>query len=187
MKSKAKFMMKQEYVISRETTAIIPRFDENGYLNSKICKKSGITNAGLSPFDIIDTNLRYRGSSMRGALEGAQAILDKKNMNPLILDKENNIILIPCCSPFREDCVWVSLQHVKRYDRAGNKKTKVELSNRNTIILDVSVFTFHQKMLRGYELLYKMQAQKEQFEEKAMDPGVTYHLMRGDCGLNYEG
>ena len=187
MKFKSKFTMKQEYAISRETTVILPNHDENGFLNSKICKRDGISHAELSPFNLIDTNLRFRGSSIRGAMEGAQAILDKKNMNPLILDKEREIILIPCWSPFREDCVWVSLKHVKSYHRSGNKKTRVLLSSGHTIILDVSEHSFSQKVLRAYELLYKIQAQKENFEEKAMEAGVQYHLIKGDGERNYRG
>ena len=126
-KTKINSEMKREYAISSETIVILPEFDENGFLNSKVCKRDGISKAGLSPFNLIDTNLRFRGSSMRGALDGAQAILDKKNMNPLILDRERDMILFPCRSPFREDCVWLSLRHVKSYKRSGASHTQVEL------------------------------------------------------------
>ncbi|OHX55184.1 hypothetical protein BB776_05595 [Planococcus salinarum] len=186
-KTKVNSEMKREYAISSETIGILPNFDENGFLNSKICKKDGISIAGISPFDLIDTNLRFRGSSMRGALDGAQAILNKKNMNPLILDRERDIILFPCRSPIREDCVWLSLRHVKSYKPSGVRHTQVELSNDSTIILDVSMHTFSKKMHRAYELRYKIQAQTLEFEEKAMEAGVRYHLMKGEVGMNYEG
>ncbi|WP_422123937.1 competence protein ComK [Planococcus sp. X10-3] len=186
-KTKVNSEMKREYAISSETIGILPNFDENGFLNSKICKKDGISMAGISPFNLIDTNLRFRGSSMRGALDGAQAILDKKNMNPLILDRERDIILFPCRSPFREDCVWLSLRHVKSYKRSGTSNTQVELSNDSIIILDVSIETFSKKMQRAYELRYKLQARTVEFEEKAMETGIRYHLMKGVEGVNYEG
>ena len=185
-KMKVNSEMKQEYVISSETIVVLPDYNENGFLNSLICKKEGITKAALSPFNLIDTNLRFRGSSMRGALDGARAILDKQNMNPVILDKERDIILFPCRSPFREDCVWLSLRHVKRYEKAGASHTRVELSNDSTIILDVSLHTFSKKIQRAYELRYKMQAQTLQFEGKVMEMGISYHVMKNVEGMNYE-
>lgn len=178
--------MKPEYAISSETIIILPDFDENGFLNSLLCKKAGVSKAGLSPYNLIDTNLRFRGSSMRGALEGAQAILGKMNMNPLILDKEQDIILFPCRSPYREDCVWLALQHVKQYRSAGKSLTQVELSNGSTIMLDVSKQAFEKKMQRAYELRFKMQAQKMQFEGIVMETGITYHFSKNRDRGNYE-
>lgn len=186
MKKKEFIKMKQEYAISSETILVLPNYDENGVLTSLLGKKNGVTNAGISPIDLIDTNLRYRGSSIRGAMEGAQAILDKKNMNPLILDREQDIILFPCRSPFRPDCVWLSLRHVRDYKEAGKGHTHVEMSNEGTIVIDVSKQTFAKKMQRAYELRYKMQAQTQQFEGKAMEAGVAYHLSKNADRLNYE-
>lgn len=185
-KNRITLVMKTEYVISSETIVILPDYNENGYLHSLLCTKDGFSKVGLSPYNLIDTNLRFRGSSMRGALEGAQAILGKMNMNPLILDQEQGIILFPCRSPQREDCVWLSLQHVKQYKTAGKTRTRVELSNGSTIIIDVSKLTFEKKMQRAYELRFKMQAQRMQFEGKVMESGVTYHLIRKRDGGNYE-
>ncbi|WP_407676702.1 competence protein ComK [Planomicrobium stackebrandtii] len=102
-----------------------------------LLRTDGITKAGLSPLNLIDTNLRFRGSSMRGALEGARAILEKKSMNPLILDKERDIILFPCRSPFREDCVAVA-SACKELQTLRDKTHSGKLSNSSTILLDVS-------------------------------------------------
>lgn len=178
--------MKQEYVISSETIIVLPDYDEHGFLRSLICNKDGISKAGLSPFNLIDTNLRFRGSSLRGALDGSKAILDKQNVNPVIVDKEQDIILFPCRSPYREDCVWLSLRHIKRYEKAAASHTRVRLSNDSTIILDISVHTFTKKIQRAYELRYKMQTQMLQFEGKVMETGTRYHLMKDVAGVNYE-
>ncbi|KAA0958733.1 hypothetical protein FQ085_03160 [Planococcus sp. ANT_H30] len=179
--------MKQEYGISSETIVILPDFDENGFLNALICKKDEITKAGLSPYDLIDMNLRFRGSSMRGALDGARTLLDKRYMNPVILDKERDIILFPSRSPFREDCVWLSLRHVRSYRRSGTSHTLVELSNNSTIRLDVSFHTFNKRIQRAYELRYKMQAQMIRFESQVVESGAGYHLKKSKKGLNYVG
>lgn len=186
MRIKPNFTMKQEYAISSETIMIVPNFNEFGVLTSLLGKKDGVFEAGLSPIQLIDTNLRFRGSSMRGALDGAQTMLEKKNMNPLILDREQDIILFPSVSPYRQDCVWLSLQHVKNYRSFGPGRTQVELSNGSTIVVDVSRQTFTKKIQRAYELRFKMQVEAQRFEGKVMEPGVAYHMFKESDRVNYE-
>ncbi|MFD1031334.1 competence protein ComK [Metaplanococcus flavidus] len=185
-KPKIHLEMKWEYAIGSDTIIIMPNFDDNGFLHSLLGKKESVSKVGLSPYDLIDVNLRFRGSSMIGALEGAQAILGKMNMNPLILDREREIILFPCKSPFREDCVWLALSHVKHYRHAGKSLTQVALSNGSTITLDVSKQTFEKKMQRAYELQGKMRSQRMQFDGKVMETGATYHLKKNNERRNYE-
>ncbi|WP_422123871.1 competence protein ComK [Planococcus sp. X10-3] len=185
-KPKLHLEMKWEYAIGSDTIIIMPNYNEHGFLHTLLGKRESVSKVDLSPYDLIDVNLRFRGSSMIGALEGAQAILGKMNMNPLILDREREIILFPCKSPFREDCVWLVLSHVKHYRHAGKSMTQVELSNGSTIKLDVSKQTFERKMQRAYELQGKMQSQKRQFEGKVMESGVTYHLTKNVDRKNYE-
>ncbi|WP_203332266.1 competence protein ComK [Planococcus beigongshangi] len=185
MKNKTKYTMKPEYAISSETIMIVPNFEENGFLHSLVGKKDGVAKTALSPYKLIDTNLRFRGSSMRGAQDGSKAILDTVRSNPLILDRETDIILFPCVSPIRPDCVWLSLKHVKDYRSAGKGRTHVELSNESTIVLNVSNQSFTLKIQRAYELRYKMRARADEFEARAMEKGATYHLDKGEDELNY--
>ena len=96
----------RDYTIKPETVMIVPDYNEHGYLNALVYKRDGVLKTDLSPYDLIDYNLRYLGSSLRGAIEGAKSMLGKVSMNPIIMDKELDIILFPCKSPTREDCVW---------------------------------------------------------------------------------
>lgn len=185
-KPKIHLEMKWDYAIGSDTILIMPDYNEHGFLHSLLGKRESVSKVALSPYDLIDVNLRFRGSSMIGALEGAQAILGKMNMNPLILDREREIILFPCKSPFREDCVWLALSHVKQYRHAGKSQSQVELSNGSTIVLDVSKQVFERKMHRAYELQSKMQSQRKQFEGKVMETGETYHLKMNVDRRNYE-
>ena len=178
--------MKWEYAIGSDTIIIMHDFDENGFLHSLMGKRESVSKVGLSPYDLIDVNLRFRGSSMIGALEGAQAILGKMNINPLILDREREIILFPCKSPFREDCVWLVLSHVKHYRHAGKSLTQVVLSNGSTIILDVSKHSFEKKLQRAYELQGKMQSQRMQFDGRVMETGITCLLTKNVDRRNYD-
>lgn len=178
--------MKWDYAIGSDTIIIMPHFNEHGFLHSLLGKTESVSKVSLSPYDLIDVNLRFRGSSMIGALEGAQAILGKVNMNPLVLDREREIILFPCKSPYREDCVWLALSHIKHYRHAGKSQTQVELSNGSTIKLDVSRQTFEKKLQRAYELRGKLQSQKLQFDGKVMERGIPYHLTKNVDRRNYE-
>lgn len=185
-KKKFKLEMKQEKEIGPETVLILPDYDENGCLNSMMCHTDGMTKIGSSPFDLIDTNLRFKGSSMRGAMEGSQALLGKMNKNPIIIDKDKGIILVPSKSAFLEDCVWLSLQHIMECTSVDDTTTKIELSNGSSIILPGSKVTLERRMQKAYELQFKMEAQKRIFAGSGVVPGSSYHLIKRVDRVNYE-
>jgi competence protein ComK len=183
---KKNLKMKHEYAINAETIMVLPHYNENGFLNALICKKDGFSEADLSPFNLIDTNLRYRGSSLRGAMEGAQALLIQGTKNPVILDREQNIILFPSKSPFREDCIWFALHHVVDAVTIDKDHTQVELSNGSTILVDISKRSFDLKKNKAYELLFKMQTRNREFVEQVAETRQPYHLAKGEYGVNFE-
>lgn len=186
-KLKMNLKMKPEYAINAETIMILPEYNGNGFLHALICKKEGFSKADLSPFDLIDTNLRYRGSSLRGAMEGAQALLVQGNKNPVILDREQNIILFPSRSPFREDCMWFALRHVVDTVSIDKHQTQVELSNGSTIVINISKRTFDMKKNKAYELLFKMHTRNREFEvEQVAEAGQPYHLFKSEYGVNFQ-
>ncbi|MGI2327646.1 competence protein ComK [Planococcus sp. YIM B11945] len=184
-KRKQTVKLKKEYAILQETVVILPEFDENGNLHALLCNREEIATVGMSPFNLIDHNLRYLGSSHRGAIVGAGALLGNVSMSPIVLNKELDIILFPCTSPSREDCVWFSLQHVVDSVNLGEKRTQVNLSNGSSVIVHVSKYTFDKKVQRAYELRYKMQERQRAFGNLVNEPASTYHLTKDVHALNY--
>ena len=49
----------------------------------------------LRPTDLIDANLKYYGSSLKGASDGASMILGGKNMTPIIVNEKRGIYWFP--------------------------------------------------------------------------------------------
>lgn len=181
-----KLEMNMEKEIGQDTVLILPDYDENGCLNSVIYHTDGMIKVESKPFDLIDTNLRFRGSSMRGAVEGSAAILGKLNKNPIIIDRDKGIILLPSKSALLDSCVWLSLQHIMECISIDGCTTKVNLSNGSSIILDGSKKSIQRRMEKAYELQFKMEAQKRFFESGRVIPETTYHLVKQAGQVNYE-
>lgn len=184
-KKKVKETMKHEFAIKTDTTVILPHYDENGFLHAQICNSEGFYQVALSPYDLMDLNLRYRGSSMRGAMDGAE-ILVKGNMNPVVLDRDLDMVFFPSTSPWRQDCVWFALNAVIASIAVDKTHTQVNLSNGSAITINISKRTFDLKLHRAYELLYKIQQRKMEFEGWEMRTQSTYHLFVREDGVNYE-
>lgn len=178
--------MKREYTIKPETIMILPDYNEHGFLQAVLCNRQGFAKAELSPYDLIDYNLRYHGSSIRGATDGALAMLGKVYKNPIILDKEHDIILFPCKSPFKEDCVWFSLRHILDTVEIDKNHTQVQLSNGSSITIDVSKKSFDKKMQTTYELQFKMRARKLGYEDQDIEIDNPYHLFKNVKGMYFE-
>lgn len=174
--------MKHEYAIKQETMVILPEYNTEGYLHSRIYNRHGVSTTDLSPFDLIDYNLRFFGSSLRGSLDGARTILGNGSMNPVILHKELDILLFPCKSPFKEDCVWFSLRHVTGSVSAGKSQTQVSLSNGSTITINVSKHAFNKRIQKAYEFRFKMQARQKEFENHVSELESPYHLFKDADG-----
>lgn len=184
-KKKVKETMKHEFAIKTDTTAILPHYDENGFLHALICNSGGFYQVALSPYDLMDLNLRYRGSSMRGAMDGAE-ILVKGNMNPVVLDRDLDMVFFPSTSPWRQDCVWFALNAVIASIAVDKTHTQVNLSNGSAVTINISKRTFDLKLYRAYELLYKIRQRKMEFEYAETGFHRTYHLSVKENGVNYE-
>ncbi|MDN7244651.1 competence protein ComK [Planococcus shenhongbingii] len=177
--------MKFEYVITAETTIVLPNYNENGFLHALIGNGEGFTEVELSPYELIDINLRYRGSSLRGAMDGAE-ILVRGTMNPIVLDQEEILIFFPSSSPTRKECVWFGLRHIVGSVAIDKKLTQVNLSNGSAVSVNVSKRTFDKKLTKAYELQYKIQERKKNFENLNRRLQSSYHLYIKENGVNYE-
>lgn len=177
--------MNRDYAITRDTMMILPNYT-NGELRSLVCTTAKYVEAGKTPYHLIDYNLLYRGTSLRGAMEGANNVLGNITMHPIIIDYDKEIILFPCKSPFRKDCIWFSLRHVYATEDLKNKQTLVTLSNGSTIVVDISNETFEKKLRKAYELRFKMDVRRELDLLDEISLETPYHLFKVANGVNYE-
>jgi competence protein ComK len=178
--------MKYEYIINAETIMILPDYNENGFLHALLCKGGQYTKVDISPYNLIDINLRYRGSSLRGAMDGSLEVFESGKMNPIVLDKEQGLIFFPSTALTREDCVWFNLKHIVDFTAIDKKRTRVNLSNGSAITINISKWTFGKKLNKAYELQYKMQERTKGLEDPEAKLQNPYHLFVKEDGVNYE-
>lgn len=145
-------MLKNNYLINKETVYIFGEFDKDGQLCSRVIHGYTAYSVKLSSQRLIDESLKKFGSSLRGSLDGSKEILGNKNMRPIVINAYLGIYLFPSKSPSKPDCVWFSLIHVLNTESISRNKTKVYLSYGHTIMIDMKESTFNRKLNRTLEL-----------------------------------
>lgn len=179
-------LCKNEYVLNYETAVFIPDYDDNGKLTTIVITQNDVQKVNIAPTQLMDFNLKYLGSSLRGAMEGSRMILGPISMPPLVINETTGIYWFPSTSPKRDDCVWFALQHIKEYKEIGKKKTQVILTNGCVIEIDVSYYTFEKKVQRAYKLKGKIEERIKQLSMEVVKTTRFYHICREKLGRNYE-
>jgi len=134
------------------TVLFHPKYDSYGNLYTIVIENDGAQKISKSPTDLIDFNLNYYGYSLRGANDGAKAILGDIKMFPVAINERLNLYWFPTKSPNRDDCMWIGLHHIKEYKKMGAKETLLVFKNGFSLVLDISVASFNQKVQRAYKL-----------------------------------
>lgn len=147
---------KNGYIMNSETMLYEPVYDDFGNLCTCVMERDSQYISTLSPTNLMDYNLRYFGSSLRGAFDGSKMILGKLNKNPIIVHERFNILWFPSKSPFHKECTWFAVHHIEDYFAVDNKKTKVIFNNGREFIVDVSVRAFEYRIQRAYLLKYRL-------------------------------
>lgn len=140
-------------LIEYGATVLLPVYDDKGKLFTTIRIANRERIVELGPTKLIDHNLRYHGSSLRGAGDGARMILGKSNMNPVIFNEKGPQCWFPSKSPQKEDCIWFALHQIKDYIEVSKQKTKVVFRDRSTFIVDISKASFDARVSKAYKLI----------------------------------
>ena len=137
-----------KYEIIKGTLAIVPNDEESSLIYEDNDRYIVIQ----KPYQIMESSCLYFGSSYRGRKEGAKDILGAEYKVPIIVDDSDNIIVFPTTSPLSQDCVWISLNHVKKYERIDANNTKIIFDNNKEIIVDCSYRTMENQLSRASRL-----------------------------------
>ncbi|EGQ26807.1 competence transcription regulator (CTF) [Sporosarcina newyorkensis 2681] len=154
-KKGGKEMGKQtNFMMTKRTSIIYPEYTEDGELHAKVMENNILHSVALTPTRIIDLNLRFHGSSLRGAYDGSRTILDGPDLTmlPIIINEKLSMYWFPSKSPYKEDCVWFGLLSIKSYHRFREKQTRVVFENGALFILDSSYSSFDEKYKRACKL-----------------------------------
>ena len=174
-----------EFIMNYETIMFFPEYVENGYLHTRIFENHNIYQVAVSPTDLIDTNLKHYGSSLRGARDGASIILGGVSMTPIVVNGIRGIYWFPSKSPSSRDCVWLALHQIKRYEKFGGGKTLVTFYNESTFKLDVSYYSFDKRVKEAYKLKGKIEERNNELPIRVAETRAIYHFNKDNHGLNY--
>lgn len=145
------------FVLDHDTILFLPKYNESGCLQTIVRDANGSFDVDRAPTSLIDFNLRYYGSSLRGARDGSNMILGNGHMNPVIVNEKLGLYWFPSKSPFKDDCMWFALHHIKDYLDIGRKRTKIIFSDGSTHIIDMSRSRFDLRVQKAYKLKCKIE------------------------------
>jgi len=136
----------ENYYINRATCAIIP-IEKN---LSKVIEDENTYYVQKSTTSIVDESCKYFGSSYKGRVEGSKRILNMNYKLPIIVEEINNIIFFPTSSPRFDDCIWLSLNNIKKYDKSeSSSNSKVVFNCGNDLDLDISFYSLESQVFRS--------------------------------------
>ncbi len=137
-----------KYEISNGTLAVVPNDnnssvvyeDEERYIIEEL------------PFKIMEDSCKYFGSTYKGRKDGAKELLGAEYKVPIIVDNSSNLIVFPTTSPLADDCIWVSLKRVKRFEKIDFNNTKLIFDNNIELIVPCSYRTIENQISRASRL-----------------------------------
>ena len=149
--------MHKKDIMNSETMMYMPVYDSFGNLCTRVIEKNNEYLSKLAPTKLMDYNLRYFGSSLRGAFDGSKMILGKLNKNPIVVDERCNILWFPSRSPLQPECIWFAVHHIDEYIAVDKKKAKITFTNGKELVVDVSVKALEYRIQRAYLLKYRLE------------------------------
>lgn len=155
MFSKGELIMK--YEVNNGTLAIVPN-DENSSVIYEDEERYIIKEV---PFKIMEDSCRYFGSTYKGRKDGAKEILGAEYKVPIIVEDSTNLIIFPTTSPLADDCVWISLKRVKKFEKIDFNNTKLIFDNDIELIVPCSYRTVENQISRASRLDLIMRNRKK--------------------------
>ncbi len=135
------------YEINKKTLVIIPL----SHNLSKVVEEDQEFLVNKGSTSIIDHSCKYFGSSFLGRHEGTKSLIGINYKVPILVEETNNIIFFPTCSFRQDDCYWISLEHIEKYD-AINGCSRIYFKNGFQILVDISAGSLENQILRSTKL-----------------------------------
>lgn len=147
--------MIDNYEINSMTLAILPITDGI----SKIIEEDRVFTVCKTPTQIIDDSCKYFGSSYQGRFEGTKKMIGINYKAPIIVEETKSIIFFPTSSPRFNNCVWISLNHVEKYNKLNNNSS-INFKNGQVLNLEISYGSLENQILRATRLESILQKRK---------------------------
>lgn len=147
-------MMK--YEVSNGTLAIVPNERES----SLVYEDDERYVIEQSPFKIMEDSCRYFGSTYEGRKDSARDILGAEYKVPIVVEDSENLVVFPTTSPNSDECVWISLKRLKKYEKIDACNTRIVFDNNKEIIVPCSYRTIENQVSRASRLDYILRKRK---------------------------
>ncbi|CAM3267699.1 competence protein ComK [Filibacter tadaridae] len=174
-----------QYIITYNTILFLPEYDDAGNLYTKVFDGGSPFVVEMNPTELIDFNLKYYGSSLKGARESANMILGDTKMHPVNVIEKLGIFWFPSKSPEENDCVWFALHHIENTIKLSSKETEIILSGGSKIIIAISKSSFEGKILKAYKLKGKLDIRTREMPMRVNESKGLYHIFKSGSGLNF--
>ena len=135
------------YEINKDTYAVMT-IDENV---TKVLEKEDEYFINKNSYEVMEDSCTYYGSSCEGRIKGTKMILGSNYKVPIIVEETNEIIFFPTEAASNANCIWLSLNNIRSYEKC-NGFTKVIFNSGKELIVKMSISSFETQILRANRL-----------------------------------
>ncbi len=136
--------MVENYEINSSTLAIVP-ISKNV---SKVIEEEDIITVNKTTTEIIDNSCKFFGSSYLGRHEGTKNLIGINYKAPIVIEESNDIIFFPTSSPRFDNCYWISLKKILKYNKEKGKTTII-FKNGYELPINISAGSLENQILRS--------------------------------------
>lgn len=151
----------KSHIIMEDTMVMIPWYTNNAELYSTVLEQYQVKNVRQSPLTIVEKSCEYFGSDLPGRIKSASTILKGQRMLPILISEINKVCMVPLCSPFKPECIWLNYKHVLDII-PRRKQSIVILSNYQKLELDITRDALESKLNKAARLLSTYDIRQEQ-------------------------
>ena len=108
----------------------------------------------------MEDSCKYFGSTYEGRKESAKDILGAEYKVPIVVEDTENLVIFPTTSPYSDECVWISLKRLKKFEKVDSFNTKIIFDNNKEIIVPCSYRTIENQISRASRLDYILRMRK---------------------------
>lgn len=171
------------YIINESTMIILPWYSKHAYLNSTILEEFQEIDTGESPLTLLEHSCDYYGSDLNGRLRSASMILTGQRMLPVLVSETNRICMVPTCSPYNPECVWLSYKHVKDIV-PKEARSVVVFSNYQMVELDITRDTLETKLSKASRVItthdYRQEQMMDHYRRQFVAEEASLYMLKKD-------
>ncbi|OLS36524.1 transcriptional regulator [Bacillus sp. MRMR6] len=156
----------EEYEVNPCTMFIKPvTYGSKTY--SEIFEVEDVFLSPFKPLDIIKNSCDYFGCDYEGRKKGTKLLIGTTHKIPIAIDPTNRIFFFPTQSPNRQECIWISHEHVIDYSRVSPQETLITFHNKQTYQFPISFNSINNQIQRTSHLRTTLMQRIEYNERKS--------------------